>query len=135
MKVLRGIFLLALSSILLFYKVGVMVYWVANHDLIAAKHCKNISKPQLNCKGTCFLNDKFKAEHPGDANMPTKGGGQLIIQMDGFAPPLSFDFNIVTSTSKSINAKHSEPTPYRRFYVNPEGKSIVQPPECEVKPS
>ena len=47
------------------------LFWV-QQDVIAAEHCVNIAKPQLDCSGRCYLNAQLQNNQESSAkpNMP-----------------------------------------------------------------
>jgi len=53
---------------------GVIVWYEANQDYVAAELCENKEKPQLHCNGKCFLKKQLnKVEHtPDGKQLPAK---------------------------------------------------------------
>jgi len=49
----------------IFLKVGIIGYYGINKDYITANFCENISKPDVQCNGKCYLKKQLKkADEP-----------------------------------------------------------------------
>lgn len=45
-----------------FSQIFVVTNFLINRDFIAQNLCENIDKPELNCHGTCFLNEELEKD-------------------------------------------------------------------------
>jgi hypothetical protein len=75
----RAISLLLIISLTLqcFSRLGVMAYFKLNQDYIAAVLCINKAKPELGCKGKCYLKKQLKAQQQQEQKTPV---GQKQLQ-------------------------------------------------------
>jgi hypothetical protein len=63
--------LLLIFTLQTFYASGFTVWFYANRNAIASKHCINKNRPELKCDGKCFLSMKMKeAGQHQDENAP-----------------------------------------------------------------
>lgn len=53
-------FLLSVFFLQIFYVAGITVWFYANRAYISQKLCINKNRPELDCKGSCFLKKKLK---------------------------------------------------------------------------
>ena len=60
MKRFLAIFLLIAISYQFVAKMGIIAWYNANRDYVAANLCENRSKPQMHCNGKCYLKKQLK---------------------------------------------------------------------------
>jgi hypothetical protein len=60
LKQLLSIALLILLSFSIFLKLGIVINWKINQDVIAKNLCENIDKPKMCCKGKCQLKKQLQ---------------------------------------------------------------------------
>lgn len=73
------IFLLALQA---FYPATVYTYYYANKAYIASALCENKARPQMQCKGKCFLKKQLqKAQQQEDTQKDVAQKMQIVIYL------------------------------------------------------
>ena len=60
MQKFAALILIVLLEIQFFYPIVIHTYFHANRKYIASKLCENIDRPQLQCKGKCYLKKQLK---------------------------------------------------------------------------
>lgn len=71
MKGLVTLFLISIMLLQSMAKLSIVTNYYINQAFISATLCENISKPQLNCHGKCFLSKKLKAEEKKEQKNPS----------------------------------------------------------------
>ncbi len=63
-----------------FYPLAYYAYYYTNQDFFAAVFCENKEKPQLQCKGKCYLNKQLKEKEEKESKEKTtlKGIESLV---------------------------------------------------------
>lgn len=55
------------------FKAGFIFYWKINQKYIAERLCENRDKPEMHCKGKCYLVKHLKkTEEKNDSNIPNQ---------------------------------------------------------------
>jgi|GEM_PF-1157249 len=68
MKQAVSIFVIGCLMFSMSAKLGLLAHYYLNLRQITEEHCVNKNRPELNCKGSCYLSDQMKeTENPGPA--------------------------------------------------------------------
>ena len=126
MSRLPALLLAGIIAFQAFYNVGVLGYWLANRDYIAANLCENRARPQLHCDGKCYLAKQLAKEsdhndkNPLEQNTSKTEIGQTVF----FQTLTQFDFGIAAYWTKHDNFK-----PVQTIFDLLFTSGVSQPPE------
>ena len=93
-----ALLLTGMISFQAFYNVGVLGYWMANRNYIAANICENRARPQLHCDGKCYLRKKLAAA----GNPVSSDGSQLPVLKKGLELAVCPDPGVMLVISTSL---------------------------------
>lgn len=66
-----SIFLLLILTWQTAFKFALIIYWETNQAYITQMFCENKDKPQMCCKGKCYLNKQLKKADEGESDSKT----------------------------------------------------------------
>lgn len=79
-KKLFSVILVILLGLQSFYSLAIHGFYYVNKDYIAAVLCENKDKPQVQCKGKCFLKKRLKKVEEQERNhQPSVKGMELLV--------------------------------------------------------
>ncbi len=107
------------------YRIGVFTYFYMNQGVIAEEQCINRDKPQLNCKGQCYLNEMLSKADAEQRSLPSRHIQlqQIHLYFGVERPAVPSPFPLLLSMAKWRLGE--QPGRYT-FYRN----SIFQPPRA-----
>jgi hypothetical protein len=121
MRKLTAIFLIFALLSVGFSRYFIYAGFVINKNYIAASLCENRNKPQLHCKGNCFLMKKIK-----QAQQSEKSQAQQTKKNNLYEALIDAKIAVTAPLVKNIKRVFNNPT-----FIYPEkSNSVFEPPQA-----
>ncbi len=100
-------------------KIGLISYYTLNIEYIIAELCENKDKPELNCKGKCYLKKKM-----GEADKAEKQSAEIFKQIKF---PVFIPYSNISISAEYILIENSIPE-LKNLYTHTPNIKIFHPP-------
>lgn len=100
-------------------KIGLISYYSLNIEYIIKELCENKDKPELNCKGKCYLKKKM-----GEADKAEKQSAEIFKQIEF---PVFIPHSILSLNAEYILIENSAPE-LKNLYSHTPNFKIFHPP-------
>ena len=100
-------------------KIGLISYYTLNIEYIIAELCENKDKPELNCKGKCYLKKKM-----GEADKAEKQSAEIFKQIEF---PVFIPHSNISISAEFILIENSV-SELKNLYTHTPNIKIFHPP-------